>query len=139
MIYILCKDEFYEYSDLDDIVIIASTKIDDILEYVYKKVNINNLFMYSILIKSENDDYSSATFTPAENAYENFMRYTPTFFLIKENEKEYENVKHQLSTWCNAMKAKKEKYEEERKKELEKAKEAKERKLYEELKAKYGE
>lgn len=137
MIYILGRDEFHEYNTLDEVIIIASTKIGDILEYLYKNEKVNNLYEYMILVKSENDcEYGEIR--PVTTAYENFINFTPTLFLKKENKAEYENVKHQLSAWCNMMRIKRESEEKERKRAFEEAKEREERMLYERLKVKYG-
>lgn len=137
MIYILCKDEFSECGDLDEVIILASTEIGDILEYIYQNEILYSLRKYTILIKPENNcEY--AEIVPVITAYEHFINFTPELFLKEENKAEYENVKHHLSSWCRMMRIKREDEEKERQRALEEAIEKEERMMYERLKLKYG-
>ena len=140
MIYILGRNDFDcfdSYNDLEDVVFMASTKIDDILEYVYTNIGLNYYCDYTILVK-ENGDLSYGNIGVGQYAYENFVKYTPHMFLKDENKNEFEYVKNQLRIWCDAIKEKKKREQEERHRIYASAKEKQERKLYEELKAKYG-
>lgn len=139
MIYILAKSGTYDYGymDLYDIVILASTKIDDILDYLYNNVEPNFLSDYDILIK-ENGYLDYGIIGTTQISYDTFTKYTPNMFLKEENKNEFEHVKNQLRIWCDAVAEKKKLLEEERKRIYAAAKEKQERKLYEELKAKYG-
>lgn len=137
MIYILGSRYLSEMSELEDVIDIVSTNIVDILEYLYKNVKTDYLAHYTIIIKPENST-SFEIITPYINAYDGFKKYTPLLFTTEENKTEFEYLKNQLFHWCNAIKKKKEKEQEEFQK-LSKARiEKEERELYERLKAKYG-
>lgn len=137
MIYILSNSDSYS-RDIDDIVVMASTKIDDILESLYKTVPIASYCRYTVLIVAENDDCFAYTFTPRVCSYDSFEKYPPQFLLNEENIEEYRHIKDQLRIWCDAVKEKEKKEKEERERILADKKEEQERKLYETLKAKYG-
>ena len=138
MIYILGKSNIYhDYDDLEDAIFIASTRIDDILDYLYNNVNIDYLSDYTILVKAEND-LSYETIYPNKCAYASFVEFTPSMFLKDENKSEFEYEKNQLFIWNTAIENKHKKLKEERERAEIAAKEKKERELYEKLKAKYG-
>lgn len=138
MIYILGKSNIYhDYDDLEDTIFMASTRIDDILDYLYNNVNIDYLSDYTILVKVEND-LSYETICPNKCVYANFVEFTPSMFLKDENKSEFEYVKNQLFMWNTAIEDKHKKLKEERERAEIAAKEKKERELYEKLKAKYG-
>lgn len=138
MIYILGNRYVSEMSDLEDIVDIVSTNIEDILEWLYQKVKVEYLSEYTILIKPENNEYDYETIIPDMYVYNSFATYKPILFNKEENQAEYKHVKNELFHWCNAIKTKREKEQEERIKIEEENKEKRERELYEKLKAKYG-
>lgn len=138
MIYILGDDFMIENEGLEDVIYMASTKIDDVLEYLYNNVEIHNLCNYAILIKSENDYTFCSTINPSIYAYDNFSKNKPSMFFEIENDAEYKHIKDQLFIWCNALKVKIQKEKEERDRMEAEKKEKQERKLYEKLKAKYG-
>lgn len=131
MIYILGKSSYDGAYDLDDIVVMASTKIEDVLEYVIKNVPLDCISSHSIFITPENS-FLYDVIGLGESTYESFVKYTPNVF--KEYESECEHVKNELFKWCNAIKSKNKKQKEER----EQRQIDYERKLYEELKAKFG-
>lgn len=138
MIYILGRNDCYDCSDLEEIVTMASTEISDVLEYLYNKTNLKHLRNYSILVIEENGSASCLLY-PSDILYEDFIEYTPSIFLEKENEAEFFSVKNQLCVWCDAVKNRKEEIAERERRIREFEIEKQERKLYEELKAKYGE
>ena len=137
MIYILGSSFLSEMSELEEVIDIASTNIEDVLEYLYKNVRTDSLTHYTILIKPENST-SFEIITPYINTYDGFVKYTPSLFTVEENKMEFEHVKHQLFHWCNAIKVKRDKELEEARKLIEEDMEKRERELYERLKAKYG-
>lgn len=137
MIYIL-SDNSPCSRDIDDVVVMASTKIDDILEHLNKNVHMGLWDDYTILIVPENDDCFAATIIPRLCAYDMFTKFPPQFLLEEENIEEYRYVKGKLYEWCEAAKEKQMKEREESKKREEAEKEKLERELYEKLKAKYG-
>lgn len=137
MIYILGKNDYYDNSDLDDIIIQASTKIEDILDSLLN-VNIDYLQDYTILATPENSRLFGIIY-PRECEYECFVDYTPPMYTMEEYKDEYEHVKNQLFVWCNKIKERRIREEAERKLLLKEKEEKRERELYEKLKAKYGE
>ena len=137
MIYILGSNTIYEYEDLEDTIRIASTKIDDILDYLYNDIDIDYFSNYSILVK-ENGRLEYGNIFTSCDSYEHFIEYTPYMFLKDENKNEFEYVKIKLQIWCDAVKDKRTRLKEERERIAREKKEARERKLYEELKVKYG-
>ena len=136
MIYILSDNEPYS-RDIEDVVIMASTKIDDVLEYLYNNIDIKKFLSYTIFIIPENDDCVSTTITPCINAYNNFVKYDPQFYLTEENLEEYHHIKDQLYAWCAAIKEKLAKERAEANKLKAERKEKEERELYEKLKEKF--
>lgn len=133
MIYILGKSTAYEYTEMDDMIIMASATIDKVLEYAYTKISINNLREYEILfIEDGGLRYGNIYLTV--DAYDQFSAYPHNLFLEEDNEEEYKHICLELNAWCNALKMQKKEAEQERREREEK----KERELYEKLKAKYG-
>lgn len=138
MIYILGKECAYSYCEMDDIIVMTSTSIDKLLEYVYTKIPIYSLSDYEILIAEDgNDEYDIICL--GRDSYDNFITYKPFIFNKKENEDEYKHVCCQLRAWCDAVKERDRKIKEEAEQKEREEKEAKERELYEKLKVKYGE
>ena len=87
MIYILGKETSNEYEDLDEIVLTASTKIDDVLEYAYTNLSLDYLYEYAILFVDGNEisyDYIGLY----NDMYNDFIKYTPNVFLKEENKNE---------------------------------------------------
>lgn len=138
MIYILGEIGLNDYEDLEDVIVLASTKIDDVLEYLYKNVKTDYLYKYTIIIKPENDDAFYETIIPDVFTYDKFSKYVPTMYYDTNNLVEYEHIKNQLFIWCNSIRTKLQKEKEEREKIKAEQEEERERKLYEKLKAKYG-
>ena len=138
MIYILGTDCHYENEDLDEIIVMASTKIDDVLEHLYTNIEMRRWDFYTILIVPENDDCFATTIIPRTCAYDMITKYPPQFLLEEENIEEYRHIKTQLYAWCEAVKERQAKEREESNKLKEAIKEKQERELYEKLKAKYG-
>ena len=137
MIYILSYNQACG-DDIDDIVVMASTKIDDILEYLYTNVQMRRWDFYTILVVPKNDDCFCTTIIPRICAYDMITKYPPQFLLSEENIDEYRHIKSQLYAWCEAAKERQIKEREESNKLKEAVKEKQERELYEKLKAKYG-
>lgn len=132
MIYVLGKETSNEYEDLDEIVLTASTKIDDVLRYAYTNLSLNHLYEYAILFVDGNEtsyDYIGLY----NDMYNNFIKYTPNVFLKEENKNEYHIVKDCLFKWNNIINEAIRIKEEERNRN----KEEEERRLYEKLKAKF--
>jgi hypothetical protein len=141
MIYILGESFFNGYNDLEDVVYMASTKIDDILEYTYNNIDLDCYNNFTILVKEDGDlsgDLSYGIISVDQYSYANIMSYTPYMFLKDENKNEYEHVKNQLRIWRDKIAEKKKKEQEERDRLEKERKEREERELYEKLKAKYG-
>lgn len=138
MIYMLGTSYHYENEDLEDIIIMASTNIEDILEHLYNNISYNCFNDYVILTK-ENGDLDYGYINVFTSSYDNFVKYTPYIFLKEENKNEFEHVKNQLRIWCDAFTEKKKREQEERQLFFATAEEKQERELYEKLKAKYGE
>ena len=138
MIYILAKSSAsYEYEDLEDMIVMASTKIDEVLEYAYTKIPIYRLSEYVILVNEDGGlRYDNIYLT--NNSYDHFIEYASNMFSEEENEDEYRYVCCQLRAWCDAIKEKNKKLKAEKEQKEKEEKEKQERKLYEELKAKYG-
>ena len=141
MIYILGVSFCNSYNDLEDVVYTASTKIDDILEYIYDNIDLDCYNNFTILVKEDGDlsgESSYGIINVGQHSYANFMSYVPYMFLKVENKNEYEHVKNKLRIWCDTI-AEKRKKEQEKIDRLKKEKiEHEERELYEKLKAKYG-
>lgn len=141
MIYILGVSFFNGYNDLEDVVYMASTKIDNILEYIYDNIGLDYYDNFTILVKEDGDlsgESSYGIINVGQHSYENFMSYIPYMFLKDENKDEYEHVKNKLRIWRDAIAEKKKKEREERDKLKKEKIEREERELYEKLKAKYG-
>lgn len=136
MIYILGTNCHYENEDLDEIIVMASTNIEDILEHLYNNVRHNYFSDYSILVKENGNLLYDKIYI--QDAYRSFVQYTPSMFLEEENIDEFEHVKNQLRIWDDAITEKKRKEKEERDRAFAIVKEKQERELYEKLKAKYG-
>lgn len=132
MIYILGKETPSGYEDLDEVVLTASTKIEDILKYIYANLNLCYLYEYAILFVDENETQHDC-FNLYADIYNRFVKYTPNVFLKEENKDEYCIVKDCLYKLCNDMKTEKEKQEHRRVE----VREENERRLYEQLKAKF--
>ena len=138
MIYILGKSNTrYENEDLADIIITASTKIDDVLEYAYTTIPIHNLNDYEILV-NENSGLMYEEIFLTNDSYEHLIKYPAPLFLKEENAEEFKIVCNQLRNWCDAIKEKKKRLREEAEQREKCRTEFEERELYEKLKAKYG-
>lgn len=136
MIYVLGKETSNEYEDLDEIVLTASTKIDDVLKYAYTNLSLNYLYEYAILFVDGNGtsyDYIGLY----NDMYNDFIKYTPNVFLKEENKNEYHIVKDCLFKWNNIINEARRIKEEERNRKIAACKEEEERRLYEQLKAKF--
>lgn len=139
MIYVLGKaDTFYDEEELEDVVYMASTKITDILDYLFNNVRTYQLRDYIILAFEEGKLDLGIIYT-LEGAYESFVKYRPTIFLREENEEEFQNVSTALRSYCNKVEEAIRKAREEEAQKSRTYKEKQERELYEKLKAKYGE
>lgn len=136
MIYVLGKKTSNEYEDLDEIVLTASTKIGDVLEYAYTNLNLYFLNEYAILFVDENKT-SHSYLTLYKDMYNDFTKYTPNVFLKEENKNEYHIVKDCLFKWNNIINEARRIKEEERNRKIAAYKEENERRLYEQLKAKF--
>lgn len=137
MIYVLGKETSNEYEDLDEIVLTASTKIDDVLEYAYTNLSLQSLDEYVILFVDENET-SHSYLTLYKDMYNDFIKYTPNVFLKEENKNEYHIVKDCLFKWNNIINESRRIKEEERNRKIAAYKEEEEeRRLYEQLKAKF--
>lgn len=139
MIYILCRYCDTEYYEMDEVIVMASSNIKSVLDYIYENIQIYNLCDYTIVALPENDPVCSACFTPDEKMYDRFISYTPSFFLWKENKIECLEAGSEMLLFCDKVKEKKEKEEKERERARKARQEQNERELYEKLKAKYGE
>ena len=139
MIYILCRDYDMEYCDVDEVIVMASTKIKNILDYIYENILIYNLWNYKIVILPENNPVCSDWFVPDEKLYKRFVDYTPSFFLWEDNKMECLETGSEMLLFCDKVKEKKEKEDSEREKARKIRQEREERELFEKLKAKYGE
>lgn len=139
MIYVLGKETSNEYEDLDEIVLTASTKIENILKYVLTNLNLQRLYDYSIIFVEENEmletphDY----LTLSKNLCKYFTEYTPNVFLKEENRDEFYIVKNCLSEWDKVVDEAIRREKEETERKIAAYREESERRLYEQLKAKF--
>ena len=135
MIYILGKHWLGEDDELDEVINIASTDIQDILNYLnLEDMQYHEMTDKMIVIKPNNieDDY---TLSVRKDMIDSLEKYASYF--IRENHDEYEDAKQKVSVWCNMINKELEVQrlrEEEDKKRRE---EARERAMYEKLKAKF--
>ena len=141
MIYILGKNRTFwdfEYLDLDEIIVATSTKFENILKCADEKIPIHSLFRYEILCLDE----GLTVFNKIElhdNAYDLFIeKHVNKEFINNEYQNEYLYVCNILNIWCDNIKYKKRKIQEEEERKKQERKEYEERLLYEKLKAKYG-
>ena len=136
MIYILSiSNTSYDYEDLEDMVVMASSTIDKVLEYADTRIPIRNLDSYEIFVNEDGGLRHEEIYLDSD-AYNRFARYPSDMF--SENEDEYKYVCCKLRVWCDALKEKKRKIKEEAEQKERERKEKQERELYEKLKAKYG-
>jgi hypothetical protein len=136
MIYILGKSNANcEYEELEEMIVMASSTIDKVLEYAYTKIPIHDLNDYEIFVNEDGGLRHESIYL--ENyAYDRFAKYPSNMFL--ENEDEYKYVCRQLRAFGDAIEEKKKKLKEESERKERERKEKQERELYEKLKAKYG-
>lgn len=138
MIYILGKTYMCEDDELDEVILFASTNINDVLEYAYKNINAIRIHGCSLYIKTEDDDYSGEIVAVNKSMYDKFTNYS-NFLCEDDNRLERMNIEMHMKHFCEAIESK-EKAEKEKEDKIRKLRqEQEERKLYEKLKAKYGE
>lgn len=136
-IYILGKGGYNDsYYDLEDVVEIATTDIQNILNRLsLDKMKYTSMTDYTILIKIDGEDYYE-DLCVSKTMHKRLIEY-PSAKLL-EYEEEYDDMKNKIVKWCENISVQLE----EEKKSKEEAdrlkKEQKERALYEELKRKYG-
>lgn len=136
MIYILGKHWLGENDELDEIIEIASTDIQDILDYL----NLDYMKYYrmadmTILIKP-NAIHNHFVLRVNKDMID-FLEKYPSPMLL-DNEAEYEDIKKKVSEWCSKINKEIEIQKKLEQEELKAREEAKERRIYEKLKAKYG-
>ena len=133
MIYILGKYYLYDDDKLDEVIKVISNNIQDILDYL----NIDNIpyyhmLDYALIISNEKSHYEY-TIRISENMLQNLEKFPNELFF--DDYEEFKDMKNRIANWCSdisdAIKLINEQILEQE--------EEKERKLYEQLKAKYGE
>ena len=138
MIYILAYDTYcLDNQDIGESILVASTKIDDLLGYLDEKVRIDLLSDYIVLCMEENVPLVYYEMRMGVATGEMFAKYPHHIFLKEENKREYEIIKPKLLAWCNKKQEERRRLIEERKQKEKEDNEKKERELYEKLKAKY--
>lgn len=134
-IYILTKNEYYDYCEADDVIYIASIDIQKILDYLsLDRMSYEKMTECEILIKPDgSEDYETISVDKEIN--KNLIRYTPK--LLLKNKDVLQELIKKTSIWSKNLIEELE--EQKRKQEEDKARkqEIRERALYEKLKAKY--
>ena len=136
MIYILGEQYLSEMNGVDEAVEMASTDIQDILDYL----TIENFGYYGMtdkmIVFMQSGDTDNYTLNVSKNMINSLTSYAAYF--VKDNHEEYEDVKRKVSAWCEKIN----KELEERRRQEEEAKrketEAIERAMWEKLRIKYG-
>ena len=141
MIYLLCwRDDYRDSDDCDDIVELASTNFDDILNYLNEKntCNYQILHRFEILVLQNNDDSCNFTFPVSESMDRYFDGYHRGDYFWCENIEEFDSNYKKVHEWCLKVKQRREEISAKAIKERQAEDERRERELYEKLKAKYG-
>lgn len=136
MIYILGKHWLGENDELDEIIEIASTDIQDILDYL----NLDYMKYYhmtdmTILIKP-NAIHNHFVLRVNKDMIDSLEKYPSPILL--DNEDEYEDIKKKVSEWCFKINQTIEIQKRLEKEEQQRKTEERERQMYEKLRAKYG-
>lgn len=136
MIYILGRRWLGENDELEEVIEIASIDIQDILDYL----NLEYMKYYQMtdmtIVIKPNAIHEHFVLDVNKDMIVSLEKYPSPMLL--DNKTEYEDMKKKVSEWCSKINKEIEiqkKLEQEEQKARE---EAKERRMYEKLKAKYG-